>query len=80
MKIKIKTEDVKFTLIVPLAVIKTRLFWDFIPNEDNSFDKKEMWLLSKKLYKVLKKCRKYHKKITLIDIKSDEGELVQIIV
>ena len=79
MKIKIKTDDVKFTLILPLAVIKTKLFWTAIPNEDN-FDKKEMWLLSRKLYKVLKQCRKSYGKITLVDIKTKDGELVQIIV
>ena len=80
MKIKIKTDDVKFTLILPLAAIKTKLFWTAISNEDTNFDKKEMWLLSRKLYKVLKQCRKSYGKITLVDIKTKDGELVQIIV
>ena len=39
MKIKIKTEDVKFTLIVPLAAIKYKLFWKVIPNENIDFNK-----------------------------------------
>jgi polyphosphate kinase len=80
MKIKIKTDDVKFTIRLPLATIKTKFFWKMISDNEYGIDEEESHHFACMIYKELKKFRKKYGGFVLLDINTEEGELVQIIV
>lgn len=67
MKITVRNENKKgFTIFLPLAILKTKWIWKLVKSND--------------LYYLLKKHRKEIGKLTLIDVQSNDGSKIKIII
>lgn len=74
MKIRINRFWVYIPLKVSLSFILKKMIKD---NEDLS--KKEYRVFKRKMYKAIRTYKKKYGKITLIDVRSSDGEVVKII-
>lgn len=77
MKIKVRTKDAKFTLILPTALLSSRLIVSmalYSTKDTIHFDKTQV----EKLTRLLKGIRKEYKGLRLVDVQTAEGEIVQI--
>lgn len=79
MRIKIKSDETKFSLRLPNVLIKTRLAARILAqNFGSSVEHKQLraWLAA--AYKILSEQRKKHGRLTLVDIQSSDGTVVKI--
>lgn len=77
MKIEVHSEDVNLKIRVPLTQLPVRLIVKGITEEmdkDSQPPKNEMRQVAKEAVKILKE----HKGLVLVDMESDDGEMVKI--
>ena len=78
MKITIRNENKKgFTIFLPLAILKSKWIWKLVKSNDQQLDLEK---ISNDLYYFLKKHRKEIGKLTLIDVQSNDGSKIKIII
>ena len=78
MLIRIKSEDVNIRLRLPSFMIKSRLIAKGL-SDKTDVEAIALRKMIKNMYGALKKYRKQHGRITLVDIESSDGETVQIV-
>lgn len=77
MKIKINTKDCKLNLRFPTRLIAGKLTVSIIVNstkEKITFTQEQ----KKAMVKMLKVCRKQYKGLKLVDVKTADGEIIEI--
>lgn len=79
MKIRVRSEDAKFTFWVPLFLLKSKWLIKKISRSKNSnIDIKKLEELLPLMIKELKKFKKHHKDFTLLNVESSDNEHVII--
>jgi len=78
MKVRIMTKRFRFTLWFPSWLFKRKFIWKRIlkniPNDQINYK-----AMIKQMYKAIKRYKKEHKQLVLLDVQSSDGSGVQII-
>ncbi len=83
MKVKINTKDTKINIYIPTFLVLNNFSFSILMYvlSNQSIEKKYIKCLEdqkEKILKLMKMCRKQYKGLTIVDIKTSEGEKILI--
>ena len=83
MKVKINTKDTKINICIPTFLVLNNFSFSILMYvlSNQSIEKKYIKCLEdqkEKILKLMKMCRKQYKGLTIVDIKTSEGEKILI--